>query len=39
MWVEFYDKMKSFRVFSVSDVKKQFPSMNLMNLVRWQKKG
>ncbi|MFC2081116.1 hypothetical protein ACFLR8_02785 [Bacteroidota bacterium] len=31
--------MGSFRVFSVGDVEKQFPSMNLMNLVRWQKKG
>lgn len=39
MWVEFQDKMRSFRVFSVQDVKKQFPSMNLMNLVRWQEKG
>ncbi|MFC2115584.1 hypothetical protein ACFLTU_03875 [Bacteroidota bacterium] len=39
MWVEFQAKMGSFRVFSVGDVEKQFPSMNLMNLVRWQKKG
>lgn len=39
MWVEFHDKMRPFRVFSVQDVKKQFPSMNLMNLVRWQEKG
>jgi predicted transcriptional regulator of viral defense system len=31
--------MRPFRVFSVQDVKKQFPSMNLMNLVRWQEKG
>jgi predicted transcriptional regulator of viral defense system len=31
--------MRPFRVFSLQDVKKQFPSMNLMNLVRWQKKG
>jgi len=31
--------MRSFRVFSVQDVRKQFPSMNLMNLVRWQEKG
>jgi len=31
--------MYPFRVFSVRDVKKQFPSMNLMNLVHWQKKG
>lgn len=39
MWVEFQTKMEPFRVFSIRDVKKQFPSMNLMNLVRWQKKG
>jgi predicted transcriptional regulator of viral defense system len=39
MWVEFQHKMSPFRVFSVQDVKKQFPSMNLMNLVRWQEKG
>lgn len=39
MWVEFQSKMRPFRVFSVQDVKKQFPSMNLMNLVRWQEKG
>ena len=39
MWVEFQDKMRPFRVFSVQDVKKQFPSMNRMNLVRWQEKG
>jgi len=39
MWVDFQDKMRPFRVFSVQDVRKQFPSMNLMNLVRWQEKG
>ena len=39
MWVEFRAKMGSFRIFSVGDVEKQFPSMNLMNLVRWQRKG
>lgn len=39
MWIEFQTKMRPFRVFSVQDVKKQFPSMNLMNLVRWQEKG
>ncbi len=39
MWIEFQTKMKPFRVFSTGDVEKQFPSMNLMNLVRWQKKG
>jgi predicted transcriptional regulator of viral defense system len=38
MWVEFQTKMRPFRVFSVQDVKKQFPTMNLMNLVRWQEK-
>ena len=31
--------MRQFRVFSIGDVEKQFPSMNLMNLVRWQSKG
>ena len=39
MWTEFRSKMESFRVFSTKDVEKQFPSMNSMNLVRWQKKG
>ena len=39
MWVEFQAKMGSFRIFSTADVEKQFPSMNPMNLVRWQKKG
>jgi predicted transcriptional regulator of viral defense system len=39
MWVEFQTKMRPFRVFSVQDVKKQLPTMNLMNLVRWQEKG
>jgi predicted transcriptional regulator of viral defense system len=39
MWIEFQEKLKPFRVFSTGDVEKQFPSMNLMNLVRWQKKG
>ena len=39
MWIEFRAKMGPFRVFSIRDVEKQFPSMNLMNLVRWQKKG
>jgi predicted transcriptional regulator of viral defense system len=39
MWFTFLSVMGSFRVFSVADVKKAFPAMNLMNLVRWQKKG
>ncbi len=39
MWIEFQAKMGSFRVFSIADVEKQFPSMNHMNLVRWQRKG
>ncbi len=39
MWIRFLTKMQPFRVFSTVDVQKQFPSMNLMNLVRWQKKG
>ena len=39
MWVEFQVKMGPFRVFSTKDVEKKFPSINPMNLVRWQKKG
>lgn len=39
MWVEFQARMRPFRVFSAGDIEKQFPSMNPMNLVRWQKKG
>lgn len=39
MWNEFQIRMRPFRVFSTTDVTKQFPSMNLMNLVRWQEKG
>ena len=39
MWIEFQEKMGSFRVFSTGEVEKQFPSMNPMNLVRWQRKG
>ena len=39
MWIDFQAKMGRFRVFSIGDVEKQFPSMNLMNLVRWQSKG
>lgn len=39
MWVEFHAKMRPFRVFSIGDIEKQFPSMNPMNLVRWQRKG
>ena len=39
MWFEFQENMRPYRVFSVQDVKKQFPSMNLMNLVRWKEKG
>jgi len=39
MWLTFLSVMRSYRVFSIGDVKKAFPTMNLMNLVRWQKKG
>jgi len=39
MWVEFQSKMGPFRVFSIGDVEKRFPTMNLMNLARWQRKG
>lgn len=38
MWLRFLSVMRSYRVFSIEDVKKAFPGMNLMNLVRWQKK-
>ncbi len=39
MWLEFRKKIWPFRVFSTKDIEKQFPGMNLMNLVRWQEKG
>ncbi|MCD4709614.1 MAG: hypothetical protein K8R52_02110 [Bacteroidales bacterium] len=39
MWWRFLSVMRPYRVFSIADVKKSFPGMNLMNLVRWQKKG
>ena len=39
MWIEFHAKLESFRIFSIGDVEKLFPSMSLMNLVRWQRKG
>lgn len=39
MWIEFQAKMRPFLVFSTMDVEKQFPDLNPMNLVRWQKKG
>ncbi len=39
MWIEFKDKMEPFRVFSVRDIRKMYPGLNKMNLVRWQHKG
>lgn len=39
MWIEFKNKMEPFRVFSIRDIRKMFPGLNNMNLVRWQQKG
>ena len=39
MWLQFLKSLGPYRVFSTRDVRKLFPDMNLMNLVRWQKKG
>jgi predicted transcriptional regulator of viral defense system len=39
MWLRFSAVLGPYRVFSIRDVRKLFPEMNLMNLVRWQKKG
>ncbi len=39
MWLRFLSSVGPYRVFSIRDVRKIFPEMNLMNLVRWQKKG
>ena len=38
MWLKFLSVMDPYRVFSITDVKKLFPGMNPMNLVRWQEK-
>jgi hypothetical protein len=38
MWDGFQTKMKPFRVFSIADVEKHFPSINLKNPVLMQKK-
>lgn len=39
MRIDPHAKMKLLRMFSVQDERKQFPFINLMNLVRWQEKG
>ena len=38
MWLRFLSVMRPYRVFSIGDVRKLFPGMNPMNLVRWQEK-
>jgi len=39
MWIELSSVLRPYRVFSTRDIRKLFPDMNLMNLVRWQSKG
>ena len=39
MWLLFKSTLEPYHVFSTYDVRKAFPGMNLMNLVRWQQKG
>ncbi len=39
MWLEFRKQLEPFKVFSIRDIRKMFPGMNRMNLVRWQEKG
>jgi len=39
MWLEFSSALGPYRVFSSRDIRKIFPNMNMMNLVRWQEKG
>ena len=39
MWLHFKSALEPYHVFSTNDVRKLFPHMNLMNLVRWQQKG
>ena len=38
-YIEFRQKMKSFPVFSVREIEKQFPGFDSRRLVEWQKKG
>ena len=39
MWLHFKSSLEPYHLFSTNDVRKLFPHMNLMNLVRWQHKG
>ena len=39
MWIRFLSALGQYRVFSTRDVRKAFPDMNMMNLVRWQNQG
>jgi len=39
MWLLFKSAFEQYHVFSTNDVRKVFPNMKLMNLVRWQQKG
>lgn len=38
-FLEFRNKMDSFKVFSVSDIGKMFPDFLRLNLINWQKRG
>ena len=38
-FIEFRNKMDSFRVFSVTDIEKMFPDFLRLNLINWQKRG
>lgn len=38
-FLEFRNKMDSFKVFSISDIEKMFPDFLRLNLINWQKKG
>jgi len=38
-FLEFRNKMETFKVFSISDIEKMFPGFLRLNLVNWRKKG
>jgi hypothetical protein len=38
-FLEFRNRMETFRVFSISDIEKMFPDFLRLNLINWQKKG